>query len=493
MPLKLIKKGLFLLALIGLCFSFFSSVYAEDKSITITASVPDEIPPSAPILVAPENGAYLANPTPTFIFKKSYDAQSPIRHYQMYLNGSLFIPEIPSSQTPVETDQFYCIITQETISVTLKEPLADGLYTWKIRAYDMYGNWADSATWTFTIDTLAPFIIITQIGENTDLNLSSQDLSSIPSGLVIETISLQPEFKGRSEPGARIQISLEPISYPENETILLTGNANPQGRFTLTPKTKLKRGEKYKVVVIAADAAGNTTVLPEFFLLIKALPPVPIVPLPSLPPLVEIPKLLLQLPQPTAAAVPAWQKALPYLTLVFLTLWLITSKLAYGFSWLLLAQFLKLFLIPPFFRRKRCLVFNSQSKKGIAFATITIFSSQLELKKNVLKKIKEFLADQRGRFNLKLDKGKYQIKAWRQGFFTFTDNLVVKQFGYLSLSLALNPDPEKYKKYLLITKIAKACLWLALISSIISLVLSPNIITLIIFLFCLDLTINSLV
>lgn len=322
-------------------FSFLTScLAAENKSITVSASVPDEIAPTVPVLVSPENGVYLSNPTPTFIFRKSTDAQSPVRHYEMYLNGLKFIPEIPSSQTPVETNQFYSIISEDLISVSLKQPLNDGIYTWLIRAYDVYGNWSSSATWTFTIDTQAPFIIITQIGENINLNLSSQDPSSIPVSLTIETYGLQPEFRGRSEPGARVQISLTLETVPGLPQITIAGVTDSQGKFILVPEKKLEIG-KYKVLIIASDAAGNTTVLPEFYLLVKKAPPSPLFP----PPIIKKPKALLQLPQ-AKLEVTFLERTIFYLILLFLLLWLILSKIGYGFPWSFLTQYLKIYLVP---------------------------------------------------------------------------------------------------------------------------------------------------
>lgn len=339
-------KKLYLLITSLFLFLFPLHCYGtENQTIKVTASVPDEIAPTVPVLVSPENGVYLSNPTPTFIFKKSTDAQSPVRHYEMYLNGLKFIPEIPSSQTPVETNQFYSIISEDLISVSLKQPLNDGIYTWLIRAYDVYGNWSSSATWTFTIDTQAPFIIITQIGENINLNLSSQDPSSIPAGLIIETYGLQPEFRGRSEPGARVQIGLTLETVPGLPKITTPGVADSQGKFTLVPKKKLEIG-KYKVLIIASDAAGNTTVLPEFYLEIKTpLSPPFFPPIIKKLPILKEPKAIFQLPPAKPETFLLEKIIFVNLASLFLFLWLVLSKIGYGFPWSFLPQYLKVYLI----------------------------------------------------------------------------------------------------------------------------------------------------
>lgn len=472
------KKLLWLLFFVSSLFNPLPCSASNNKAVTVSASVPDEIPPSAPVLIAPANGLYTSNQTPTFVFKKSTDAQSPVRHYEMYLNGSLFIPEIPSSQTPVQTSQFYCFITNDNISVSLKQPLDDGLYSWKIRAYDMYHNWIDSAQWVFTIDTQAPLIIINQVGENKNLNLSSQDPNSIPSNLKLISYQLQPEFHGLSEPGARIQINLTPVIEMQPSPAV----GDSKGKFILKPKEKLKIG-KYKVLVIASDAAGNTTVLPEFYLEIKR----PLGPAvwPSLPPKIfNKPETLLQLPQPTLVPSPL-EISLFYLTLALIILWLISSKIGFGFSWRLTPSFLRLFLIPPFFeRKKRCLVYNDKNKKGVSFSQITIINLIKE------KEIKEILANAKGKFNLKLAKGKYQIKTEQAGFISSIVNLKMEQAGSLDICLKLSPDIKNYRKYRFIRVLGIIFLWLGLISAFSGLIFWPNVVNLIVFIFCLDLIIS---
>jgi len=333
-------------------FVFFLNILSPVKaSINMTASVPDEISPDPPILIAPENGLYTNNQTPTFIFKKATDAQSPVRHYEMYLNDSLFIPEIPSSQTPVQNSQFSCFITQTTVSVSLKKPLKDGVYTWKIRAYDMYHNWIDSAKWTFTIDTQNPFLILSQVAENINLNFSSNDPNSIKPDLTLITFQRQPQFQGRSEPGATIQINLISTLTLRVSTLRVKVL---QGKFTIAPRQKLKTG-KYKIIVISADSAGNTTVLPDFYLEVKSKAShfsLPTKPKESLKKLQN----LIQLPNATLNNLAIKNKLL-FLIAICLLLWLITSKISYGFSWNLIFSFLaKTFL--PFFlaSRKKSLV-----------------------------------------------------------------------------------------------------------------------------------------
>jgi hypothetical protein len=511
--IKLISRflnRLFLIPALLLFFMFSLAFFCQAEEVNVTASIGDEIPPTAPILIAPDNGSYLNNQIPTFIFKKAYDAQSPVRHYVMYLNGELFIPEIPSSQTPVETDQYYCVISGETISVTLKNPLAEATYTWKIRAYDMYGNWIDSTTWTFTIDLLAPFLIITDIGENTNLNLSSQDLSSIPEGLLIQTHLLQPDFKGRSEPGAQIQISLK---NPETmEIYTLSGTAGSNASFILKPDNNLKPG-KYLVTALATDAAGNTVVLPEFILEVIG-PTLPSAPPIFPPPIVKKPEAIIQLPQATPILAPV-QRSLPFITLFLLITYLITAKIAFGFPLILLWPFIKYLLIPPFFRKKKiCLTFNTKKNRGLAFTTvvITVFvpkandtaglppaeatispdAKKQEEQEKKTKKMLNILTDKKGRFNLRLSSGTFKLLAKHFGFYPTVDT--VKNFIKAKLALAVptTPDAKEYKKYQFVRVLSLMILSLAFISSVLGLLYAPSLFTLALFILCLDLLINIL-
>jgi len=463
--------------LLYLCLTF--PCLAENKSVKVTASVPDEIAPTAPILVAPANGSFLQNPTPTFIFKKAYDAQSPVRHYVMYLNNTIFIPEIPSSQTPVENDNFYCLIDQETISLTIKKPLAEATYSWKIRAYDMYGNWVDSATWTFTIDLTSPFVILTQIGENNNLNLSSQDPNSIPPGLQITTFIQQPEFIGKSEPGTTIYLKLKLLSSPSSQTIELQTITDSQGNFLIIPETNLKI-DVYQILLIAADAASNTTVLPEFLLVVKKAPTPPAQP----PTIFQQPQALLQLPQAKKQSNPL-ELIISILTLTLLLLWLLLSKISYKTSLKLLIQFLGFNLLPPWLKKKKlCFSFNQLNKTKTAFTTITIFNQN--------QKIQDFLTDQKAKFNLKLNQGVFQIKAFKPGFLITQQSLKLAKTSQIALCLPLFIDIKEYKKYSLIILIAKLIIILALISSISTMIFFPSLITLIMFIICLDLNYNFL-
>ena len=255
------------LLMVLVCFGLlpFSSVLAATETTSVTAtivapspspfpSIPpviDLIPPTAPILIAPENNGFINVARPNFIFLKSTD-DSGIAKYQLFLDGVLLIDNLTSELA--------------TIVVTAPRALREGQHTWYVKAFDNAGNYAFSSTWHFTIDLTPPFIIVTDIEEATNLNFSSIDLTTIPPGTTVTTRSRRPAFFGRGEPGATLQINLQDKkSYQFKTTV------GSDGRFALIPDQDLAN-DTYEVTLISFDQAGNTVLLPTFKLIVQAPP-----------------------------------------------------------------------------------------------------------------------------------------------------------------------------------------------------------------------------
>ncbi len=221
-------------------------------SPTPTPPPVDLIPPTAPILIAPEDGAYINTNRPDFIFLASTDDNSGIAKYQLFLDNELYIDNITSAST--------------TIIIPAINELSEGEHTWFVKVFDNAGNFAFSSTWHFTVDTTPPFIIITEIEENPDLNFSSIDLTTVPPGTTITTRSRRPTFFGRGEPGATIQINLD-----NTRSYQFTTKVSDDGSFVLIPDQDIAN-DTYQVTIISFDRAGNTTLLPTFELIVEAPP-----------------------------------------------------------------------------------------------------------------------------------------------------------------------------------------------------------------------------
>lgn len=257
------RKSLFLVLVFFLVTS--PQVFAATETTQVTVSVAptvtptptptplpvDLTPPSAPILIAPENGVYINTNEPDFIFLASTD-DSGIAKYQIFLDGQLYIDNITSQLS--------------TIIVTAISELNEGEHAWYVKVFDNAGNYAFSSTWHFIVDTTPPFIIITEIEETPNLNFSSIDITTIPPGITITTRSRRPTFFGRGEPGATIQINLQ-----DKKSYQFITKVADDGSFAIIPDQNLAN-DIYEVTIISFDQAGNTSLLPPFKLKVQAPP-----------------------------------------------------------------------------------------------------------------------------------------------------------------------------------------------------------------------------
>ena len=422
-------------------------------AITVSAHVENTTPPTVPILISPVNNAFINSHYITFCFKKSTSDYSQISYYQLFINDSVVINQIPSSQT-----------ASDTICVDYQTYLDDGPYTWKIRAYDSNGNLADSATWLFNVDTVPPSIIITRINENENLNLTTDVPASIPDGLVIKTNSNYPQFIGKTESSITVLITL--TGSEDNKIYLLPKTtSNSDGSFSITSDQYIPFGQ-YKVNILASDYAGNTAVMKEFSLLItaKGWPPIitptelisktlelvglgptkPEIPQEQLPGIEEPgqPQQLLQLPA-YPVKITAYELYIIFAGLLLLILYLILIRYGLGIIPCLMPSFLWFLLC--FFGKRKSITYCSLHKKGLSFTTIKIFKVYrnchceersdaaipsgpgdpardcfvpLSGTRNdtVIEEISKLLTNLEGKFNLKLTDGVWKLKACRPGF-----------------------------------------------------------------------------
>ena len=293
---NLIKSGTAFLALSLFILPIHSADY-ETGSPAVTATVPAPSPsptstsPNSPILISPDNNTIINSSSPTFIFEPSTDA-SGINKYELWIDGGF--------------DQNVSHLTASTISTPATNALIDGLHTWKIKAVNNNGLGTDSATFSFTIDTTPPVILINQVAEH-PVTLSSQDQSTIPAGYSLSTTDLTPTFSGTLEAYATLTLSLtgSVASYTLNTT------ADANSTFSLTPTFQLA-SDTYTVYISSSDQASNSSSLPSFTLNITSAPaktPAITIPLPSPLPTITIPGL--PIPQPKLPTLPQALTAFP--------------------------------------------------------------------------------------------------------------------------------------------------------------------------------------
>jgi photosystem II stability/assembly factor-like uncharacterized protein len=103
----------------------------------------DNAKPNTFNLTSPTNNQIVALPTPNLSWQATTDSigGSGLRKYQLWINGVKNRDSIPTTQT----------------TVAPSSALAQGVYTWYIKAYDNVGNIRQSSqTWTFYVDWEPP-------------------------------------------------------------------------------------------------------------------------------------------------------------------------------------------------------------------------------------------------------------------------------------------------------------------------------------------------
>lgn len=265
----------FLSFLIFLTAQSFAQVDPISGENEITATVPDHVAPSTPILISPENNALLNDATPTFVWQGSTDNVG-VSHYSMSLDGSILFNNIPTSGSSQSGYTLSYDSGTGYYSLTPNSLISNGSHTWKITAYDAAGNYTDSVTWTFTIDTRAPAFVVEQIGSET-VSISAQDLDTIPSDPIRLTEN-EPLLTGTGEAGSTVQVTIRTPDETETATFTIGSNGKWQLQLGILP-----RGVIIYLDFVIQDLAGNISVLKDLPILIES-PTVVVPPATPLPP-----------------------------------------------------------------------------------------------------------------------------------------------------------------------------------------------------------------
>lgn len=232
----------------------------KDRENTVTATVPDIIAPSIPILVSPTNNSSVNTAKPPFVWQGSTDNVG-VDHYVLYLDGSIYIDDIPITAT--DTSSYTLTVSGNEYTLTPKNNINNGTHTWKVQAVDAAENIRDSATWSFTIDTQAPTLVITQIGEEST-SISSQDSSTLPDPY-LEIDENEPTIAGTTEANTSIQLTL---IIPSQSNQVYNFDSNGSGNWSVDFPI-LPREQVLTMNFIVTDDVGNVTVLNDVKFLIK--------------------------------------------------------------------------------------------------------------------------------------------------------------------------------------------------------------------------------
>jgi hypothetical protein len=273
---RLTAKLLFFVVLI---LASSRPVFALDLNVASSASVSasvTNVPLTAPILISPDDNATTNNPREPLVWgRPSPLPTAPLYYYNVYLDGSIFASNVNDGITS-QNYYFYNITrVDDTFTLTPNFDYGQGYHTWSVTVYNTYGQNVSSDTRTFYLDSINPFITLQKV-ESQTLNWSTTDPNSIPDinqrYLTVNTPT--PLLTGQVEQYANMQIALVcPQNIPGCSNQLLEGNY-PTGDwqqriYGLLPNLI------YSVFISATDAAGNSTLFPEFFLTYSTTSPTP--------------------------------------------------------------------------------------------------------------------------------------------------------------------------------------------------------------------------
>lgn len=252
----------FLLLLSFLIGMVFTDV-AKASEVTVSATIPDIIAPSIPILIEPTDGALLSDNTPTFSWYESTDNLA-LSHYVFYLNGGILFGNLPlvtteTSQYELEYDSLNGIY-----SLTVKNGLTDRAHTWKVEAVDYADNSSSSDTWDFTIDTLVPSFILTKIGD-TSVNISAANPASVPSSSILifqnDATANEPILIANGEANSTVELT---VTIPGDPTQSFTTTIDGGGNYELQLGI-LPRDTDIRLDFIITDRVGHVSVLEEVY------------------------------------------------------------------------------------------------------------------------------------------------------------------------------------------------------------------------------------
>lgn len=237
------------------------STNPKPRTSNITATVPDNLPPSIPILISPENNSFVNSNALSYVWEGSTD-DNGMSHYQFFLDGVLVFDLIPL----IDTIEVNYTLTYDPVlnqyTLTPNTVLTDGSHTWKIQAVDVTDNIASSATWTFTIDTLAPTFVLNQIG-TADVSISAQDPSSVPEE-PIQIDDNEPVLKATGEALSTVYVTL---TIPNISTDEFTTTIGSNGQWELQLGV-LPRDVEMRLGFIIVDRAGNISALSNVWFII---------------------------------------------------------------------------------------------------------------------------------------------------------------------------------------------------------------------------------
>ena len=199
----------FFVVLIVIPIPVFAVTNPQTSTSSVSATVQDQSF-TAPVLLLPAHNDRLKTARPTFSWLRPSPLPiTPLNHYDFYLDGAVFASGLADSLISVDFYFYSATASAGTFYVTPKTDLAQGYHTWKVIAYNNVDISATSSTRTFYLDSLPPFISVTNV-DQTPLTWTTADPTTIPSveNRYLTVTTANPKVKGAVEASANFKIIL---------------------------------------------------------------------------------------------------------------------------------------------------------------------------------------------------------------------------------------------------------------------------------------------
>jgi len=210
--------------------------------------------PAVPLLVSPDSGSHINNSTPQLIWLVPTDPESDSLHFKVEIATDVsFINQISSS--PFESHRTNIgfkpvppvVAGKDSCSFTPVNSLPNGVYWWRVTAWDGYNYCAPSSPRKFTIDTKMPHIDqISLLNPHFGNNWFNQDLTA--SVIVqIQYDELHADF---------VSLNAESLENPPDNTNISSGEDQ-----TISFRVNIagKPDSRYRLTATIVDSAGNSS------------------------------------------------------------------------------------------------------------------------------------------------------------------------------------------------------------------------------------------
>lgn len=264
---------------------FYPETTATDSAKIQVTVIEQTLGPA--ILVSPNNNTTFDTAKLSLVWKRPNPLPpTPVDTYDVYLDGNILAVDIPDGV--ISADYFFYTITRidDTFTLTFKVDLSQGTHTWYVKAHNWIPLTSTSETRSFYIDSIDPHITLNTVDSNT-LNWNTANASTIPT---VDNrylyVTQNPTLKGTVEANANLQFVLVCPTGETNCTTTTTVKNYSNGTFEFQ-FLNLIPNKTYTVYLSSTDAANNSVTFPTFYItystaaVTPTATPMPVTPTPT--------------------------------------------------------------------------------------------------------------------------------------------------------------------------------------------------------------------